>query len=227
MDSMPQTVDDVVNRIRFDEQGLVPAIVQDTSTGQVRMLGYVNAAAIRKTLETGRVHFWSRSRQRLWMKGETSGHTLELVELRHDCDADALLILARPNGPTCHLGQQSCFDTPPLARGPAPQLPTVRVIDEVDRVITQRRRTPLPGSYTSSLFLEGIDKIAKKIGEESAEVIVAAKNADPDALASEAADLLYHLLVLLEAAGVERERVWSVLRERQRQPKPEEDLSSP
>lgn len=214
--------EEAVATIRFDERGLAPAIVQDAATGQVRMLGYVNAEAIRKTLETGWVHFWSRSRQRLWMKGETSGHTLELVELRPDCDGDTLLLLVRPHGPTCHLGQESCFDTPPLARGTAPQPPTVQVIEDVACVIAQRRREPRADSYTSYLFREGIDKIAKKIGEESAEVIVAAKNADTNALANEAADLLYHLLVLLEAAGVEREQVWAVLRERRGRAQPDQ-----
>ena len=223
---MSYSLEYLVERVRFDSQGLVPAIVQDAATGQVRMLGYVNAAALRKTLETGRVHFWSRSRQRLWMKGETSGAILELVELRHDCDADALLFLVRPHGPTCHLGRESCFDTPALAQGPASQPSTERVIEELGRVIAQRRSNPHPGSYTTSLFAGGIDTIAKKIGEEATEVILAAKNADPEALANEAADLLYHLLVLLEATGVERERVWSVLRERRKQPPPDQRLSS-
>ncbi|GBD17088.1 Phosphoribosyl-AMP cyclohydrolase [bacterium HR26] len=223
---MTSTVDEVLAQIRFDERGLAPAIVQDAATGQVRMLGYINAEAIRRTLETGLIHFWSRSRGRLWMKGETSGHTLELVELRTDCDGDTVLFRVRPHGPTCHLGWESCFDTEPLARGPAPQPVTVQVIEEVARVIAARRREPRAGSYTSYLFQEGIDKIGKKIGEESAEVIIAAKNADPNALANEAADLLYHLLVLLEAAGVDRGQVWAVLRERRGRPQPDQDSVS-
>lgn len=223
---MASQFDDLVARIRFDEQGLAPAIVQDAATGQVRMLGYVNAEAIRRTLETGLVHFWSRSRGRLWMKGETSGHTLELVELRPDCDGDTLLLCVRPHGPTCHLGRESCFDTEPLARGPAPQPVTVHVLEQVADVIAERRREPRAGSYTSYLLREGIDKIGKKIAEESAEVIIAAKNADPNALANEAADLLYHLLVLLEAAGVDRGQVWAVLRERRGRPQPDQDSVS-
>lgn len=223
---MASQFDDLVAWIRFDEQGLAPAIVQDAATGQVRMLGYVNAEAIRRTLETGLVHFWSRSRGRLWMKGETSGHTLELVELRPDCDGDTLLLCVRPHGPTCHLGRESCFDTEPLARGPAPQPVTVHVIEQVADVIAERRREPRAGSYTSYLLREGIDKIGKKIAEESAEVIIAAKNADPNALANEAADLLYHLLVLLEAAGVDRGQVWAVLRERRGRPQPDQDSVS-
>ena len=223
---MASRFDDLVARIRFDEQGLAPAIVQDAATGQVRMLGYVNAEAIRRTLETGWVHFWSRSRGRLWMKGETSGHTLELVELRPDCDGDTLLLCVRPHGPTCHLGWESCFETEPLARGPAPQPVTVQVIEEVADVIAERQREPRAGSYTSYLLREGIDKIGKKIAEESAEVIIAAKNADPNSLANEAADLLYHLLVLLEAAGVDRGQVWAVLRERRGRPQPDQDSVS-
>lgn len=211
---MPDRIEDITGRIRFDERGLVPAIVQDAATGQVRMLGYVNADALRRTLETGWVHFWSRSRQRLWMKGETSGHRLELVELRADCDDDTLLLLVRPHGPTCHLGQESCFDGEVLASGPAQIPATVRVIDEVAEVIAARRRDPQPDSYTSYLLREGIDKIGKKIGEEAAEVIIAAKNGDAAAIANEAADLLYHLLVLLEACDVDRSEVWSVLAER-------------
>ncbi|WP_284056947.1 bifunctional phosphoribosyl-AMP cyclohydrolase/phosphoribosyl-ATP diphosphatase HisIE [Thermalbibacter longus] len=219
---MASSIDDVLAQIRFDERGLVPAIVQDAATGQVRMLGYANAEAIERTLATGLVHFWSRSRERLWMKGETSGHILELVELRPDCDGDALLIRVRPRGPTCHLGRESCFDSEPLARGSVPQPATVQVIEDVASVIAARRREPRAGSYTSYLFQEGIDKIAKKIGEESAEVIIAAKNADASALANEAADLLYHLVVLLEAAGVDRTQVWSVLRERRGRTQPDQ-----
>ncbi|MCX2726732.1 bifunctional phosphoribosyl-AMP cyclohydrolase/phosphoribosyl-ATP diphosphatase HisIE [Thermomicrobium sp. 4228-Ro] len=208
-----ETVASVLSAIRFGADGLVPVIVQDAATGQVRMVGYANAEAVRRTLETGRVHFWSRSRQRLWMKGETSGHVLELVELRVDCDGDALLARVRPHGPTCHTGKTSCFDTEPLARlEAAPE--SAAIVDEVARVIAARAADPQPGSYTSALLAAGVDRIARKIGEEAAEVIVAAKNGEPEPLAREAADLLYHLLVLLQACGVPVEQVWQVLRER-------------
>jgi len=203
----------VLDTIRFGPDGLVPVVVQDVATGQVRMVGYANAEAVRRTLETGRVHFWSRSRQRLWMKGETSGNVLELVELRADCDGDVLLARVRPHGPTCHTGAVSCFDTEPLVRlAPVPE--SALIVDEVARVVAARAAEPQPGSYTSALLAAGVDRIARKIGEEAAEVIVAAKNGEPEPLAREAADLLYHLLVLLQATGVPVEQVWQVLRER-------------
>ncbi len=208
-----ETIARVLGAIRFGPDGLVPLIVQDAATGAVRMIGYANAEAVRRTLETGRVHFWSRSRQRLWMKGESSGNVLELLELRVDCDGDALLATVRPHGPTCHTGRTSCFDTEPLVRLSAvPQ--TALVLDEVARVIAARASDPQPGSYTSALLAAGVDRIARKIGEEAAEVIVAAKNGEPEPLAQEAADLLYHLLVLLQACGVAPEQVWRVLRAR-------------
>lgn len=208
-----ETIGRVLSAIRFGGDGLVPVIVQDASSGQVRMIGYANAEALRRTLETGLVHFWSRSRQRLWMKGETSGNVLELVELRVDCDGDAVLARVRPQGPTCHTGKASCFDTQLVARGvPAPE--SSLIVDEVARVIAARAADPQPGSYTSALLAAGVDRIARKIGEEAAEVIVAAKNGEAEPLAREAADLLYHLLVLLQACGVPVEQVWQVLRER-------------
>jgi len=208
-----ETIERVLAAVRFGPDGLVPLIVQDAATGQVRMIGYANAEAVRRTLVTGRVHFWSRSRQRIWMKGETSGNVLELVELRADCDGDALLARVRAHGPTCHTGKTSCFDTEPLARlASAPE--SARIVDEVAHVIAARAVEPKPGSYTSALLAAGVDRIARKIGEEAAEVIVAAKNGEPGPLAQEAADLLYHLLVLLQACDVPVERVWQVLRER-------------
>ncbi len=208
-----ETIARVLGALRFGPDGLVPLIVQDAATGAVRMIGYANAEAVRRTLETGRVHFWSRSRQRLWMKGESSGNVLELLELRVDCDGDALLATVRPHGPTCHTGRASCFDTEPLVRLSA--LPeTALVLDEVARVIAARASDPQPGSYTGALLAAGVDRIARKIGEEAAEVIVAAKNGEAEPLAQEAADLLYHLLVLLQACGVSAEQVWRVLRTR-------------
>lgn len=206
-------IERVLAGLRFGSDGLVPLIVQDVSTGQIRMIGYANDEAVRRTLETGRVHFWSRSRQRLWMKGETSGNVLELVELRADCDGDALLARVRPHGPTCHTGRLSCFDTPPLAQ-PETIPVTAAILDELASVIAARASQPQPGSYTTALLSAGVDRIARKIGEEAAEVIVAAKNGDPEPLAREAADLLYHLLVLLQACGVSAEAVWRVLHER-------------
>lgn len=207
--------------VRFDAQGLVPAIVQDARTQQVRMLGYMNREALERTRATGRLHFWSRSRQQLWMKGESSGNIHEVVEIRPDCDGDTLLVRVVPHGPTCHLGSETCFDRPPLLQtteAPA----SAQVIEEVADVIAARRAEPVEGSYTNYLFTEGIDKIGKKIGEEAAEVIIAAKNADPDELANEAADLLYHLLVMLEASEVPLEQVWQVLGTRRGRPQPDQ-----
>lgn len=208
-------------RVNFDDCGLIPAIVQDSASGQVRMLGYMNREALSLTARTGRLHFWSRSRQQLWMKGETSGNVHHVLELRTDCDGDTVLVQVRPDGPTCHLGTDSCFEGEPVVTlENSPQ--TSRVVDEVAAVVASRRVSPVAGSYTNYLLEQGIDKIGKKIGEESAEVIIAAKNADSTALAAESSDLFYHLLVLLEAAGVATEDVWSVLATRRGRPLPDQ-----
>lgn len=199
--------------IAWGMDGLVPGIIQDARTDQVRMLGHLNAEALRLTVETGLVHFYSRSRRRIWLKGETSGNTLRLVDIRSDCDGDALLLRVIPDGPTCHTGAESCFFGPPIAAtehvatGPA-------IITRVAEVIDRRFTDRLAGSYTTYLFEQGVDKIGKKIGEEAAEVIIAAKNDDPDALAGEAADLIYHLLVMLRARDLPLETVWAILDQR-------------
>lgn len=214
--SVPET-----NRVRFDEQGLVPAVVQDSATGQVRMLGYMNREALERTLATRRLHFWSRSRQELWMKGETSGNIHEVSEVRVDCDGDTLLVRVQPQGPTCHEGTVTCFDNVLLLNTCETVPAGSEVVDEVGRVIADRHQRPVEGSYTTYLFEQGIDKIGKKIGEESAEVIIAAKNGEPAALAGEASDLIYHLLVLLEASGVPTSEVWNVLQNRRGRPRPD------
>lgn len=202
--------DDLISRLTFDSQGLVPAIVQDATSGDVRMLGYMNREALDLTVRTGLVHFWSRGRQQLWKKGETSGNLLHALELRADCDSDTLLVKVRADGPTCHTGTETCFE-----EGATVQLQPLplssRVVDEVAAVIRDRVTNPVVGSYTNYLLMEGIDKIGKKIGEEAAEVIIAAKNGEPQALAAESSDLIYHLLVMLEASGVEVDEVWKVL----------------
>lgn len=200
--------------MQFDDKGLIPAIVQHARSGEVLMLGYMNEAALSRTAESGLVTFWSRSRQSLWQKGETSGNVLRLVEIRQDCDGDALLVLAEPVGPTCHTGEPSCFhralDGAPVAgRAPASQ-----ILTQVGDVIVQRAAERPQGSYTVKLLDGGVDRIAKKIGEEAAEVIIAAKNAAPDELRWELADLLYHSLVLLAQQGVSIETVWDELRRR-------------
>lgn len=196
----------------FDEDGLVPAVVQDARSGRVLMLGYLNQEAIDLTLSTGLVHFWSRSRQRLWQKGETSGNHLHLVEIASDCDADALLIEARPSGPVCHTGQASCFDDLPPDQGFA-------WLERLWRVVEARAQTRPEGSYTARLMAGGVDTTARKLVEEAVEVLLAAKDhaagvADHRRLAEEAADLVYHLLVVMGERGVAPEAMITILEER-------------
>jgi phosphoribosyl-ATP pyrophosphohydrolase/phosphoribosyl-AMP cyclohydrolase len=184
------------DEIRFDERGLIPAIVQDAATREVLTLAYMNRDSLARTLETKQTWFWSRSRNELWHKGETSGNTQEVIQVAFDCDRDALIVLVKPAGPACHTGAVSCFDTGtgPRALGP--------LLDQLYELIQSRERERPAGSYTTYLFDEGLDKILKKVGEESAETIIAAKNDNDARLTAEASDLLYHLLVLLVARGV-------------------------
>ena len=188
--------------------GLLPAIVQDAETGRVLMLGYMNAEALEKTRATGHVTFFSRSKQRLWTKGETSGNTLELVETRIDCDRDTLLVQARPHGPTCHTGTATCFGEavrPPLA-----------FLGELERVIEARRGADPASSYTAKLLDRGVKRCAQKVGEEGVEVALAATAGNRVELVNESADLLYHLLVVLAASEVGLEDVLKVLEDRHR-----------
>ncbi|GAA4356962.1 bifunctional phosphoribosyl-AMP cyclohydrolase/phosphoribosyl-ATP diphosphatase HisIE [Hymenobacter saemangeumensis] len=200
--------------LRFDpETGLLPAIVQDADTGQVLMLGYLNEQAWALTQREGRVTFYSRSRQRLWVKGETSGNFLRVVSLHPDCDADSVLIRARPAGPTCHRGTISCFEQP--GQQALPEAP-IGFLATLSQLIQDRRDHPeqSPGSYTVSLFEKGIPKIAQKVGEEAVETVIDAVAGHRETLPGEAADLLYHLLVLLAATNVSLEEVLAVLRQR-------------
>ena len=186
--------------------GLVPAIAQDAATGEVRMLGYCNRAALEATLATRTVTFFSRSRGGLWIKGETSGNRLELIEARADCDRDAILLLVRPIGPTCHTGTDSCFG----ADGP----PGVGFVATLAQTIADRAGTDPADSYTARLLAQGIKRIAQKVGEEGVETALAAVAGDSAELESEAADLVYHLLVLLEASGSSLDKVVGELRRR-------------
>jgi len=193
--------------VRFDpETGLVPAVVQDARSGRVLMLGYMNAEALARTTQSGRVTFFSRSRQAFWTKGEGSGNWLELVEVRPDCDRDALLVRAIPHGPTCHTGSASCFGTP---NEPA----LGEVLGDLFEVIESRKRERPEGSYTASLFAAGPSRIGRKVAEEalelSLELVEGGSRVD-----EEAADLLYHLLVLLSAADRTPENVGRILKER-------------
>jgi phosphoribosyl-ATP pyrophosphohydrolase/phosphoribosyl-AMP cyclohydrolase len=183
--------------------GLLPAVVQDAGTGRVLMLGYMDRAALEATLANGRVTFYSRSKQRLWMKGETSGDVLELVRLEADCDADTLLVQARPHGPTCHLGRDSCFPEAPGS-----------FLAELDALVQARERERPAGSYTTSLFEGGVRRISQKVGEEGVETALAGVAQDDDALLGEAADLVFHLTVLLRARGLGLADVERVLRQR-------------
>ena len=196
--------------VRFDERGLVPAIVQDARTREVLTLAYMNEESLRRTLAEGETWFWSRSRAELWHKGATSGHTQRVLEVRLDCDSDALVVLVEPRGPACHTGATSCFHREVEGLRPDESLQTVgaqgegigAVLEELYTVIAGRRREMPEGSYTTYLFEKGLNKILKKVGEEAAETIIAAKDGDLDALTLETADLVYHLLVLLVERGL-------------------------
>lgn len=192
-------------KINFDKlDGLVPCIIQDTKTQKVLMLGFMNEDAYKKTIGDGKVTFFSRTKQRLWMKGETSGNTLELVSITLDCDQDTLLIKVNPKGPTCHTGADTCFN---------------EKNDEFDlfsleQTINDRKKNPVKSSYTNSLFDSGMNKIAQKVGEEAVELIIEAKDNNRDLFLNEAADLMYHFLVLLSAKGVSLGEVTDLLRSR-------------
>jgi len=195
-----------LDALAWDKQaGLLPAIVQDADTLRVLMLGYMDRAALQATIDSGRVTFFSRSRQRLWAKGEVSGHYLALVTIEADCDSDTLLVQARPAGPTCHLGTQSCFASAP---GDA--------LAELDRLVAGREQARPAGSYTTQLFEAGVRAIAQKVGEEGVETALAAVAQDDAELLGEAADLLYHLIVLLRARGLSLGQANAVLEARQR-----------
>jgi phosphoribosyl-ATP pyrophosphohydrolase/phosphoribosyl-AMP cyclohydrolase len=201
---------------KWNEHGLAPAIVQDAKTGQVLMLAWMNAEAWQLTRETGEAHFWSRSRQSLWHKGETSGNVQHIVEIRLDCDEDAILLRVEPAGPACHTGERSCFFQVVSGEWSATSDQPMTVLDRLYQVIQDRKQNPRPGSYTAHLFERGISEIAKKVGEESVEVIVAALSQSDERLVSETADLMYHSLVLLAARNVSLEQVEQELEQRRK-----------
>jgi phosphoribosyl-AMP cyclohydrolase / phosphoribosyl-ATP pyrophosphohydrolase len=186
--------------------GLIPAIVQDVATRQVLMLGYMNAEALAATIETGKVHFFSRSKQRLWKKGETSGNTFKLVNLSADCDSDALLVEVKPKGAACHTGTVSCFGDDP---GPG-----LGFLAHLRAIIRKRKKDKTKGSYVGSLMAKAPKRPAQKVGEEGVEVAMAAVSESKEALTGEAADLLFHLMVLLESRDLSLEDVVDVLRKR-------------
>lgn len=187
-----------IENITFDDNGLIPAIVQDERTGSVLMLAYMNVEALEKTIETKETWFYSRSRQELWHKGATSGNRQTVKRLTLDCDQDAILVEVVPMGPACHTGEETCFYQTTFEEQGSKR----EIIHKLVEEIKHRKGNPVEGSYTSYLFREGIDKVLKKVGEESSEVIIGAKNEDKQELTSELADLVYHSLVLMEIAGV-------------------------
>jgi phosphoribosyl-ATP pyrophosphohydrolase/phosphoribosyl-AMP cyclohydrolase len=223
-----------LERLRFNEAGLIPAVAQDWLDGAVLMVAWMNRESLGRTLESGEVHYWSRSRQELWHKGKTSGHFQTLKGLRYDCDADVLLLTVEQRGDVaCHTGARSCFygDGLAMADGAdadgadiveggasAPQ-PPADVGTELFRVISSRRHRPEPGSYTNKLLEGGDNRILKKIGEESAEFVMACKDDNPDEIAAEAADLIFHIQVALAHHGVDWRRVQEVLAARRGAPR--------
>lgn len=200
MDNRPSTID--YNKTN----GLVPAIIQDAKTKNVLMLGYMNEEAVAKTQETGKVTFYSRSKERLWTKGEESGNFLELVDLKVDCDNDTLLIQAKPVGPTCHKGTDTCWGEANNSN--------FAFLSKLEAVIKDRHDNPDEKSYTSSLFKKGINKVAQKVGEEAVEVVIEAKDNSEELFLNESADLLYHYMILLRAKGYDLEDVVKVLEDR-------------
>jgi phosphoribosyl-ATP pyrophosphohydrolase/phosphoribosyl-AMP cyclohydrolase len=185
-----------IDTLAWDKMdGLLPAIVQDAFDGRLLMQAYMNREALEHSLDSGRVTFWSRSREQLWTKGETSGNFLELVDIIPDCDGDTLLVLARPDGPVCHLGTETCFETRERMHA------KLGFLAQLERVIEQRERERPEDSYTTRLFEAGVQRIAQKVGEEAVETALAATVGDNEELLNESADLLFHLLVLLRSRG--------------------------
>ena len=216
--------------IQFNDRGLIPAIVQDAESGRVLMHAYMNEEALRRTLEGPDAWFYSRSRQELWHKGETSGNYMKVVEVERDCDSDAVLVAVVPVGPACHTGTESCFDSGILGPGSLDAGETTRSVDAEDtpekpgpgvladllEVIRQRAEEKPEGSYTAELLEAGTGRVAQKVVEEAGEVAIASVSQTGEDLANEMADLLYHSMVLLASAGVPADRVWEVLAERRR-----------
>ncbi len=192
----------------FDKQGgLIPAIIQDADTRQVLMLGYMNREAYDRTMTTGKVTFWSRSRQTLWTKGETSGNYLNLVDMKKDCDSDALLVRVHPDGPTCHTGTDTCW-------GEKNEKKPLEFLSELQDFIERRHEEMPDGSYTTSLFRDGVNRMAQKVGEEALEMVIEATGGTTDRMIYEGSDMLYHLIVLLTAKGVRIEDLARELQER-------------
>ncbi len=203
--------------VKFDEKGLVPVVTQDTKTKEVLMVAYMNEEAFDKTIETGKVHYYSRSRSKLWLKGETSGHFQLVKSIKLDCDGDTILIEAEQIDAACHTGNKTCFFRTMVDgewKANEEEKPTAAILHEVYNVIVDRNINPKEGSYTNYLFTKGLDKILKKVGEEAAEVIIAAKNKSKEEIRYEVSDLMYHLMVLLVERGLTLEDIYGELKGR-------------
>lgn len=201
---------EAIGRLKYDENGLIPAIIQDVKTGTVLMLAYMNEESLKKTLEEGRTWFYSRSRQELWPKGETSGNIQQVEAIYYDCDADTLLVQVQQTGVACHQGTFSCFTQKILEKGKAVSS-NWAVLSWLEDLVKERYEEKPAGSYTTYLFEKGIDKILKKVGEEATEVVIAAKGGREEEIIYETADLFYHLLVMLRDRNVELEKIWEEL----------------
>lgn len=206
-----------INTLKFDANGLVPAVVQNIETNEVLMVAYMNSETIKQTVETGRATFWSRSRQEVWVKGGTSGNYMYIKEIRVDCDCDCLVLLVNPAGPACHTGNRSCFFRR-VEDGSLKEITDFAVKSDAfareQAVIMDRKANPEDGSYTNYLFDKGEDKILKKVGEEAAEVVIAGKNRDKDEIKYEVADLIYHLTVMLVDNGMSWEDIYEEMERR-------------
>ncbi|MDI3534721.1 MAG: phosphoribosyl-AMP cyclohydrolase / phosphoribosyl-ATP pyrophosphohydrolase [Thermosediminibacterales bacterium] len=209
---------DKIHDLKFGENGLIPAIIQEINTGQVLMLAYMNKESLEKTIETGETWFWSRSRKTLWHKGETSGHTQKVKQILYDCDGDTLLVLVEQNGPACHTGNETCFFTELISKDKKIEenVLGLKVLKQLQTVIEKRYNERPEGSYVAYLFNKGLDKILKKVGEEASEVIIASKNKNRSEIIYEVADLLFHLLVMLKEHGIPFEDVLAELSNRRK-----------
>jgi phosphoribosyl-ATP pyrophosphohydrolase/phosphoribosyl-AMP cyclohydrolase len=204
-----------MEKIKFDQSGLIPAVAQDVNTGAVLMLAYMNRESLSLTIDTGYATYFSRSRQALWKKGETSGHTQKVRAIHYDCDGDSLLLLVEQAGAACHTGEYTCFHNALMSLvEEADKAPSPRILQEVYNVIADRKINPKEGSYTNYLLDKGVEKICKKVGEEASETIIAAVKGSREELRYEAADLVYHLMVLLFNQGLTLPELWAELEKR-------------
>ncbi len=210
-------MNEILNTLKYDANGLIPAVIQNIETNEVLMVAYMNADTIKATLDTGRATFWSRSRQEVWVKGETSGNYMYVKEIRVDCDCDCLILLVNPAGPACHTGNRSCFfrkleDGKLVEDINEPSRPDIFAREQA--VVLDRKLHPEEGSYTNYLFDKGEDKILKKVGEEAAEVVIAGKNRSKEEISYEVADLIYHMTVMLVDNGMTWDDIYKEMERR-------------